>query len=110
MNGYQDQAEAARKQTEQDALKRLRRRQEIADIRWLMSTPQGRRVVDRLLEMSGVMHISFDTNAMRMAFNEGKRNTGNEILQEVMDLCPDAYLLMLKERWNDRAGNGNQSK
>lgn len=92
-----------------EARKRLDRQVEIADFKWLMSSPRGRRILWRLLEMSGPFRLSFDTNAMRMAFNEGNRNLGNQLLNEVMTLCPDKYPVMVKEHEHDRNGNGDQS-
>lgn len=70
------------------------------DTRWLMSTKRGRRIVWRLLEVSGVHRISFNADAMVMAFNEGNRNYGNQFLAEITSLCPDRYLEMLKEQRN----------
>ncbi len=68
------------------------------DTRRLMSTKWGRRIVWRLLEQSGVFRLSFDTNAISMAFNEGNRNLGNQLLAEITSLCPERYLEMLKEQ------------
>ncbi len=94
---------------ELDARKRVVREGEINDIKWLMSSRRGRRIMWRLLELSGPFRLSFDTNAMRMAFNEGNRNLGNQLLNEVMTLCPEQYPVMMKEQQNDRDGNGDQS-
>ncbi|HVW78516.1 MAG TPA: hypothetical protein VHB45_12945 [Alloacidobacterium sp.] len=94
---------------ELDARKRLLREKEIADIKWLMSSRRGRRIMWRLLEMSGPFRLSFDTNAMRMAFNEGNRNLGNQLFHEVMTLCPELYPVMVKEQQDERDDNGKQS-
>jgi len=97
--------------SEADALKKLIRERENADLKWLMSSPRGRRVMWRLLELSGPFRLSFDTNAMRMAFNEGNRNLGNHLLNEVMTLCPELYPVMVKEQEHgrNRDGSGEQS-
>jgi hypothetical protein len=94
---------------EEDARKRVARQQEIGDLKWLMSSPRGRRFVWRLLDLSGPFRLSFDTNAMKMAFQEGNRNMGNQLLNEVMNLCPELYPVMVKEQRNDRDGSGDQS-
>lgn len=99
--------EAARQDAEEAA--RLARETEIGDLKWLMSSKRGRRIMWRLLEMSGPFHLSFDRNAMQMAFNDGKRSVGNRLFNEVMSLCPEMYPVMAKEQKNDRDGNGNQS-
>ncbi len=82
---------------------------EIADLKWLMSSKRGRRVMWRLLELSGPFRLSFTTNAMQMAFNEGNRNLGNQLFSEVMTLCPELYPVMVKEQQDERDGNGKQS-
>lgn len=67
------------------------------DTKWLMSTKKGRRIVWRLLELARVFRLSYDTNPMAMAFNEGNRNFGNQLLAEIQSLCPERYLEMLRE-------------
>lgn len=112
MNGNYDPIDLRGQQAdkrEADARKKVVRGQEIADVKWLMSSPRGRRVMWRLLELSGPFRLSFDTNAMKMAFNEGNRNVGNQLLNEVMTLCPELYPVMVKEQEYDRNGNGDQS-
>jgi len=97
---------------EDDARKRLIREMEAADVKWLMSSRKGRRIVWRLIDFSGAFRLSFDTNAMKMAFNEGNRNLGNWFFNEVMTLCPEMYPVMVKEQQSnarDSDGNGDQS-
>jgi 3-oxoacyl-(acyl-carrier-protein) synthase len=95
---------------EAEAHKRLARKAEIDDLTWLMSSKKGRRIVWRLLDLSGPFRLSFDPNAMKMAFNEGNRNLGNQLLNEVMTHCPEMYPVMVKEQRNDRDGNGDPTK
>lgn len=95
---------------DEESLKRLARKREIEDIKWLMSSRQGRRVMWRLLDLSGPTRLSFNTNAMQMAFNEGNRNLGLQLLDELMKACPEQYRVMAKEQQDDRDGNGSQSK
>ena len=70
---------------------------EVLDVKWLMGSKRGRRIVWRLLEQAGVFRISFDTNAMRMAFNEGNRQYGTRTLDLVHRTCAEMYTVMLKE-------------
>lgn len=76
-----------------------------------MTSKRGRRIVWRLLEEAGVFRISFNPNAMQMAFNEGNRNYGNKLLASIHALCPELYPVMVREVTNgrDSDGNGNQS-
>lgn len=80
---------------------RLARENEETDFKWLMNSKRGRRVVWRLLEQSGVFRLSFNTNAMSMAFAEGNRNFGNRTLSMIHTLCPELYATMVKEQTND---------
>lgn len=80
----------------------LRIAEEEADLRWMMSSKKGRRFIYRMLEASGVFQLSFNPNALQMAFKEGNRNFGNRILSQVMIVCPEQFHPMLKENKNDR--------
>ena len=82
---------------------------EEADIKWLMSSKRGRRVIWRLLEQAGVFRLSFNTNAMAMSFSEGNRNYDLTILNLIHTLCPELYPTMIKEQKNVRsADDGSQ--
>jgi hypothetical protein len=70
---------------------------EIDALKWLMSNKRGRRFVCRQLERAGVWRISFNTNALTMAFNEGMRNEGLRLMAQITTHCADRYTEMLKE-------------
>lgn len=84
----------------QDEATRLRQAEQLEtnDVKWLMSQPQGRRIVKRTLERAGVHRLSFNTNSMQMAFNEGMRNEGLRLTATLMAACPELYTTMLKEK------------
>jgi hypothetical protein len=86
-----------RAKTDREVKDRLARETEEADLKWLMSNKRGRRVIWRLLDHSGVFRLSFNTNAMQMAFAEGNRNYGNRTLAMIHALCPEQYPTMVKE-------------
>ena len=88
----------------------LRREDEEEDVRWLMGSPRGRRMVRRLLDRSGVYKPSFSTNAIDMAFKEGNRNYGCWLLLTVSTHCPDLYLLLLKEGKADSDNRSSHAK
>ncbi len=97
-----------RAKTDKDVRDKLDRETEEGDIRWLMGSKRGRRIVWRLLEQSGVFRLSFNTNAMQMAFAEGNRNFGNRTLALIHSLTPELYPVMVKENTHDRhADDGN---
>jgi hypothetical protein len=79
------------------------------DVKWLMGSKRGRRILWRLMEQASVFQATFDTNAMRMSFNEGKRFYGTRTLDLIHRTCPGLYADMLKES-NDGSrsdGSGN---
>jgi hypothetical protein len=88
----------------EDAQKRDRLAQvnEAEDFKWLMSSKRGRRTMWRLLDQAGVFRLSFNTNALTMAFSEGNRNYGLRLLALIHTLCPELYPTMQKEQKNDR--------
>jgi hypothetical protein len=95
---------------ESDLRKRMAAEVEESDLRWLMSSKRGRRIIWRLLEQAGVFRLSFNTNAMQMAFNEGCRNFGNRTIGQVHAFCPELYPVMVKENSNAGSdGNGHKS-
>ena len=81
---------------------KLARENEESDLKWLMGNKRGRRVIWRLLENSGVFRLSFNTNAMQMAFSEGNRNFGQRTLAMIHTHCPELYPQMVKENANER--------
>lgn len=85
------QNERARQQAENE------RRTFVEDVRWMMSSPRGRRIVWWLLGKCGVSRTSFNNSGSVMAFNEGQRNIGLMLQGEVLDASPDAYMTMLQE-------------
>lgn len=78
---------------------------EEGDLKWLMSSKRGRRIVWRQLEAAGVFRSSFNTNAMAMAFAEGNRNIGLRLLGQIHSVCPEHYTTMMKESNEHRDNN-----
>ena len=73
-----------------------------ADFKWLMGSKRGRRIIWRQLDRAGVFRLSFNTNAMQMAFAEGNRNEGLRTLSQIHTLCPELYPVLIKDNINDR--------
>jgi len=76
----------------------LESQKEADDIKWVMSNKRGRRFMYRQLERAGVWRISFNTNALAMAFNEGGRNEGLRLIALLTTHCMDRYTEMLGEK------------
>lgn len=75
----------------------LARDEEDGDLKWLLGSKRGRRIVWRLLSSAGVFRSSFSTNAMQMSFNEGHRNYGLGMLNAIHRVAPDAYPVLIAE-------------
>lgn len=73
--------------------KELKREQEIAEFKSILSTKPGRALMWRILSICGVYKTSFTGNSTTF-FNEGKRAVGLEILTEIFKSDPNAYGLM----------------
>jgi len=86
---------------ESDAREQQARLLEQDDLRWLMSDKRGRRIVWRWLERAGVWRLSFNSEALTMAFNEGGRNQGLMLLNLLLATCPKPYNLMMEEAHDD---------
>lgn len=68
------------------------------DLRAVMASAEGRRVVYRLLEQAGVYRLSFAGEApLLTAFNEGMRSVGLSLAAAVTAASPAAYTRMLQE-------------
>lgn len=94
------QANAANRKDVQAAAKAARQA-EVASaevIRSLMTTTIGRAWILTKLESAHIFATSYSPDATQMAFNEGERNQGLLLLNDIMRTCPDEYVLMFRER------------
>lgn len=92
-----DIQQLARAKADKDLRRALSKDTEEADLKWLMGSKRGRRIVWRQLDRAGVFRLSFNTNAMQMAFAEGNRNDGLRILSQIHTVCPELYPVMVRE-------------
>lgn len=67
------------------------------DIKFVMDSEQGRRVVWAMLEKGQVFGACFNIDPHVTAFNEGQRNLALMLFQRVMAHCPNQYLKMADE-------------
>lgn len=79
-----------------------KRAKEIEDLRFVLNDQRGRRVINRLLEKTGVYRNPFTGNS-ETYFRCGEMNIGQFIVAEVQAVSPDSYTNLLKE-FNE---NGN---
>lgn len=88
--GEPDQIEKKAKQ------QKTERDRELDDVRAILDTKAGRRLIWRLLGASELFAVSRAMNQSIYAL-EGKREIGKLIFSDVMEAQPEAYLLMMKE-------------
>jgi len=73
-----------------------KRAKELEDLRFVLSDKRGRRVINRLLEKTGVYRNPFTGNS-ETYFRCGEMNVGQFIIAEVQAVSPDSYTNLLKE-------------
>lgn len=84
---------------------RDRRNQELNDLRAVMSSVQGRRLVWRMLSHCAVAASVFDPNNSRMSANSGRQDVGHWLQSEVIDADDDdatLYQTMQREALRER--------
>lgn len=78
---------------------REQRKRHREDVRWVMGTVQGRRLMHGYLAQFGVFRTSYVPAASDSAtiFNEGQRNVALRMFADIDDACPEQYLRMMQE-------------
>lgn len=74
-----------------------KRKEELEDVKHLMSSDANRRTMYRFLQLSSVEHSTFDNDPYKHAYNAGRRDLGLDIRDELKTACPGSYLTMSKE-------------
>lgn len=64
----------------------------------LMATTSGRAYIWNELGAAHIFSTSLSLDAIQMAFSEGERNMGLRLLNNVLDYCPDEFILMMREQ------------
>lgn len=63
---------------------------------------EGRRFLWWLLEIGRIGGQPYTGNALNTAFNCGELNVGQRILDRIISVSPDGYVLMMKENESER--------
>lgn len=82
------------KESQKQEEKRQKRREKA--LLHVMGTPQGREFIWGLLEDARIFRSSFTGNSATF-FNEGRRDFGLQLLNDVQHYCPKLYLDMQRE-------------
>lgn len=86
-----------KEQEKLEAKAKRKREKELGDIRKILSMPEGRRFVWRMMSLCGIFHSSWTGEADATLVNEGKRIPGLALLNDVLDASPNAYGQMQRE-------------
>lgn len=85
----------------QKAAQAQEQRYEVEDLKWLVASKRGRRIMWRLLASCGVYRLSYEKgDALATAFNEGQRNQGLRLTALLLEHASSDYALMVQERTN----------
>lgn len=71
--------------------------QQRADLERVLSSPEGRRFVWRVITAAGTFGASFTGELATGAYAEGRRAVGIALMQEAQRVAPALYLQMLHE-------------
>lgn len=106
-----------RAQVDEAAQKKLARDTETADVKWLMGSKRGRRIVRRWLEDVGVIFSdsetpgsSFNENPALMAYVEGRMSQARRVEYLVLMSCPEQFVLMQQEAKDDYRNAGAEQR
>src|SRR5690348_4410129 len=72
-------------------------KQESADLKALLATPEGRRFCWRFMAACGVEGSCFNPNAAIAAYTSGKRDAGQMLKAWIVKADEKAFLLMMQE-------------
>ena len=73
------------------------RDRDLNDLRFILSKAEGRRFIWKLLAEAGIFRASFTQNSNQTAFQEGQRDRGLALLQQVNMADINAFALMQRE-------------
>lgn len=78
-------------------------------VKALMQHQQGRDYLYWLLELCGIGRNPFTANALTTSFSCGELNVGQQIQAHIIEVAPEGYLQMLREREEERLKNERDS-
>lgn len=84
-----------------------RRERALSDVREILALPSGRRLFWKYLTECGIFKSSFTGNNTTF-FNEGKREVGLRLLNDMTEAVPEAFLLMQQEEAKRDANEKNK--
>ena len=86
-----------REREEIEKTEKRKKQREQNDIRKLLKAVEFRRFCSRLWDESGLTRASFVPDSNVTNYNEGKRNIGLWVLNDIMEIKPEAFAQILRE-------------
>jgi hypothetical protein len=77
------------------------RRQELAELRWVLSDRRGRRFLWKHLSTCGIYTTPYHPSGSTVYHNVGRGDVGRELLAQILEADQAAYLLMQQEAMDD---------
>ena len=81
--------------------RKKKRDREIADFKKVLSMVEGRRFIWRLMAEAGVFRSSFNLSDLAMSNNEGRRDMGLLLLNEMLAVSPNSFIQAQREAVSD---------
>lgn len=78
----------------------LERFQADEDLKAVMAAPAGQRFVYRLAEYCGIRTHAVVSSPELLAYSEGRRSIGVDLLDDAQRVAPQAFVEMMRERLN----------
>lgn len=98
MNNNQPDPDLTEKEREESAkLARMAFLEEVDDLKWMMKSRRGRRIIWVQLERAGVFHSPFSTDPLIMAKACGTKEFGFYTLALIHEHAPEHYATMVEE-------------
>lgn len=93
------------KTQEAKSKERRQTRQDLEDMKYVLSSAQGRRCLWHLLKFcgladSGVFKLSAHNSGSWSYYNEGQRSVGNATVEAIMEADQEAWFKMVRENKN----------
>ena len=84
--------------------------EDLEDLRAVLRTVSGRRVIRRLLNKSNVLGVSFGGDAASTEFNEGLRRVGIWLVEKIEAAVPGELSKLMLESSNDKLAHSATQK
>lgn len=96
------ETDSKKRKEESNRVEKRKRERELSDLRAILSIPEGRRFIWRILEDARVFASCYDRHNGDMSFYEGKRDLGLMVWRDVIISVPEKYVQMVNEHESDR--------